>query len=118
MPKLPRSLTSPKWCLFLALALLAWSTQARHCSGQLVDLGTVQEAMRIGEYQKAVEIARSQVEKKTWNEAWPRLLAANYMLQGKYPEALEVYRGSLERFSDSLRLKLLGHKILLANNLE
>ena len=118
MPKLPRSLKSPKWCLFLPLALLAWSTPIRLCSGQIVDVGTVQEAMRIGEYQKAVEIARSQVEKKTWNEAWPRLLAANYMLQGKYPQALEVYRGSLERFSDSLRLKLLGHKILLANNLD
>lgn len=118
MPKLPRSLKSPNWCLFLVLTFLAWSIPARQCFGQIVDVGTVQEAMRTGEYQKAVEIALSQVEKKTWNEAWPRLLATNYMIQGKYPEALDVYKGSLERFSDSLRLKLLGHKILLANNLE
>ena len=73
--------------------------------------------MRVGDYEKAIELAQQQVDKKTWNEAWPRLLATNLMTVGKYSDALTVYKASQERFSDSLRLRLLGHKILLENNL-
>jgi tetratricopeptide (TPR) repeat protein len=98
---------------FLGCHLLAPSSGL----SQIADVGTVQEAMRVGDYEKAIELAKQQVEKKTWNEAWPRLLATNLMTLGRHPEALDVYKVAQERFSDSLRLKLLGHRILLENNL-
>lgn len=98
------------------LVLLALALGTEGAIAQTADVSTVLEAMRVGDYQNAVDIARLQVEKKTWNEAWPRLLATNYMTLGRYPEALEVYKAAQERFSDSLRLKLLGYRIFLENN--
>ncbi|MFM8572620.1 MAG: bacterial transcriptional activator domain-containing protein, partial [Pirellula sp.] len=86
---------------FLGCHLLAPSSGL----SQIADVGTVQEAMRVGDYEKAIELSKQQVEKKTWNEAWPRLLATNLMTLGRHPEALDVYKIAQERFSDSLRLK-------------
>jgi len=99
------------------LALLWLALISTQLIAQLADLSTVEESMRVGDYEKAIELAQQQVDKKTWNEAWPRLLATNLMTVGKYSDALTVYKASQERFSDSLRLRLLGHKILLENNL-
>ena len=101
----------------LAVALF-WLIFASNCViGQLSDVRSVEESMRVGDYEKAIEIAKQQVENKTWNEAWPRLLATNLVTIGKYSDALSVYKASQERFSDSLRLRLLGYKILQENNL-
>ena len=107
----------PKWLYPLAIIALAlWITPCTARSQQ-TDIGMVQEAMRIGDYEQAIRLAKQQVEKKTWNEAWPRLLAVNLLTVGKYQEALDVYKASQERFSESLRLKLLGYKISQENNL-
>ena len=109
------------WHLFL-WATLFWTASVdtrilAPAHAQLADVASVQEIMRIGDYEQAIQLAKQQVEKKTWNEAWPRLLATNLLTVGKYQEALDVYKAAQERFSDSLRLKLLGHKILQENNL-
>ncbi|MFM7926135.1 MAG: tetratricopeptide repeat protein, partial [Pirellula sp.] len=101
----------------LSFALLYVAFVSTHLTAQLADVSSVEEAMRIGDYEKAIELAQQQVEKKTWNEAWPRLLATNLMTVGRYSDALAVYKASQERFSDSLRLRLLGYKILQENNL-
>jgi tetratricopeptide (TPR) repeat protein len=101
----------------LSFALLYVAFVSTHLTAQLADVSSVEEAMRIGDYEKAIELAQQQVDKKTWNEAWPRLLATNLMTVGRYSDALAVYKASQERFSDSLRLRLLGYKILQENNL-
>lgn len=111
----------PLWPLFL-WTILFWTAYVNTrilapAHAQLADVASVQEIMRIGDYEQAIQLAQQQVEKKTWNEAWPRLLATNLLIVGKYQEALDVYKAAQERFSDSLRLKLLGHKILQENNL-
>ncbi len=88
-----------------------------HCFGQTADPAKAQELIDKGEYEQAIEMAQVQVDKKTWNENWPRILASTLMIQGKSEQAMKVYEDSLERFGDSMRLKLLGHQIYLENNL-
>jgi tetratricopeptide (TPR) repeat protein len=101
----------------LALALYCMAFFSAHLFAQIADVSAVEEFMRVGDYEKAIDLAQQQVDKKTWNEAWPRLLATNLMTIGKYSDALVVYKASQERFSDSLRLRLLGYQILQENNL-
>lgn len=104
-----------KSLLAFGILLLCFGLFGDPSLSQVAELSAVQESMRIGQYEAAIELAKQQVEKKTWNEIWPRLLATNYLHLGRYDEALEVFKASQERFSDSLRLKLLGHKLLLIN---
>jgi len=102
-----------------SLILLIWTLflPQSHCFGQTADPAKAQELIDKGEYEQAVEMAQIQVDKKTWNENWPRILASTLMIQGKSEQAMKVYEDSLERFGDSMRLKLLGHQIYLENNL-
>lgn len=102
-----------------ALFLLPWLlllTQSK-CFSQTVDPTKAQEHIDKGEYEQAIEMAQQQVDKKTWNENWPRILASTLLIQGKAEQAMKVYEDSLERFGDSMRLKLLGYQIYLENNL-
>jgi len=102
-----------------ALFLLPWLfllTQSK-CFSQTVDPTKAQEHIDKGEYEQAIEMAQQQVDKKTWNENWPRILASTLLIQGKADQAMKVYEDSLERFGDSMRLKLLGYQIYLENNL-
>jgi len=56
-PGLPSKLTKS-----LALALF-WLVFASNCViGQLSDVRSVEESMRVGDYEKAIEIAKQQVE--------------------------------------------------------
>jgi tetratricopeptide (TPR) repeat protein len=87
------------------------------CFSQTADPAKAQELIDKGEYEQAIEMAQLQVDKKTWNENWPRILASALLIQGKTEQAMKVYEDSLERFGDSMRLKLLGHQIYLENNL-
>lgn len=102
----------PSWVLLILLLLLQ-----SDCFGQTADPVKAQELIDKGEYEQAIEMAQLQVDKKTWNENWPRILASALLIQGKTEQAMKVYEDSLERFGDSMRLKLLGHQIYLENNL-
>ncbi|MFM8401689.1 MAG: hypothetical protein ACKOAH_28015, partial [Pirellula sp.] len=51
----------------LSFALLYVAFVSTHLTAQLADVSSVEEAMRIGDYEKAIELAQQQVEKKTWN---------------------------------------------------
>jgi len=84
--------------------------------GSANELEDVRAKMRQGQYEEAIEAAFIQVEKRVWNEAWPRLLIEGYLTQGKYSEALAVYERAIERFGDSLRLRLLGAQVYHFNN--
>jgi len=113
-PKKRSTLGTVLETLFIIASILATNLPAQSPS---IDPSKAQELIRTGSYAQAIEIAREQVEKKTWNEAWPRILASTLLTQGKPEEALRVYEASLERFSDSMRLRLLGYQIYLENNL-
>lgn len=102
-----------RWALLIPILLLPQSL----CFSQTADPAKAQELIDKGEYEQAIEMAQLQVDKKTWNENWPRILASTLLIQGKAEQAMKVYEDSLERFGDSMRLKLLGHQIYLENNL-
>lgn len=72
--------------------------------------------LRTGKYEELIELAKSQVDKRVWNEAWPRLLIEGYLITGRIDEARSAYESALERFGDSLKLRLLGAKVLLWSN--
>jgi len=72
--------------------------------------------LRTGKYAELIELAKSQVDKRVWNEAWPRLLIEGYLITGRIDDARRAYESALERFGDSLRLRLLGAKVLLWSN--
>jgi lipopolysaccharide biosynthesis regulator YciM len=97
--------------LGIALALGAIPT-----TGTASDLEDARELLRLGKYDAFIELSRSQVEKKVWNEAWPRYLIEGYLITGDYAAAMAVYEGALERFGDSLRLRMLGAKVYQFNN--
>lgn len=97
--------------LGFSLALGAVANSA-HAS----DLEDARELLRQGNYDAFIALSRTQVEKKVWNEAWPRYLIEGYLITGEYATAMEVYEGALERFGDSLRLRMLGAKVYRFNN--
>ena len=80
------------------------------------ELDDARSMLRTGKYAELIELAKSQVEKRVWNEAWPRLLIEGYLITGRIEDAKLVYESALERFGDSLRLRLLGAKVLRWSN--
>jgi tetratricopeptide (TPR) repeat protein len=72
------------------------------------DLQETQRLFRRGEYEKCIEIASGEVERSVWNEGWPKLLVETYLTTGQYEEAVKTYEASVQRFSTSLRLRMLG----------
>ncbi len=72
------------------------------------DLKEAENLLRAGQYAECIEMAKAEVDRTVWNEGWPRTLVAAYITTGKYEEAVQVYEANLERFSTSIRLRMLG----------
>ena len=53
-------------------------------------------------------LAKMEVERTVWNEGWPRLLMSSYLATGQYESAVKVYESNIERFTTSIRLRMLG----------
>lgn len=74
------------------------------------------EAMRVGKYDKVIELANEGVNEQVWNERWPLLLIEAHMMVGQYREAKGALEASFERFGDHLGLRLLGIRVYQKNN--
>jgi tetratricopeptide (TPR) repeat protein len=72
------------------------------------DLQETQKLFRRGECEKCIDIAKGEVERSVWNEGWPKLLVEAYLATGEYEEAVKAYEAGVQRFSTSLRLRMLG----------
>ncbi len=99
--------------LFEVLALFETIASPRLAASELDD---VRNHMRTGQYEDAIELAKSQVDKRVWNELWPRMLVEAYLVTGQYSKALEVYDAALDRYGDSIRLRMLGVQVHRMNN--
>ncbi len=71
---------------------------------------------RSGDYNASIKLAALQVERGVWNEVWPRLLIESYLAVGDYSAALKAYEKAVERFGESIRLRLLGVQVYKMNN--
>ena len=80
------------------------------------EIDDVKSFYRTGDYGACIQLAAAQVEKGVWNELWPRMLIESYLVTGDYPAALHVYEKALERFPESIRLRLLGVRVYKMNN--
>lgn len=80
------------------------------------ELDDVRNYFRSGDFDACTVLALAQVEKGVWNELWPRMLVESHLATGKYASALKAYEKGLERFPDSIRLRLLGVRVYQMNN--
>ena len=80
------------------------------------EIDDVKSFYRTGDYGACIQLAAAQVEKGVWNELWPRMLIESYLVTGDYPAALHVYEKALERFPESIRMRLLGVRVYKMNN--
>ena len=80
------------------------------------ELDDVRTFFRTGDYPACIALAKAQVEKGVWNESWPRTLIEAYLVTGEYQAALATYEKALERFPDSIRLRLVGIRVYKMNN--
>lgn len=94
--------------------LFAWIPTAPAQS--VSDQEAVKEALRVGDYDRSIAIAKEQVEKRVWNEKWPATLIETYLTLGRYADAVPVLEDSLTRFGDSLRIRLLAIQVYRMNN--
>jgi tetratricopeptide (TPR) repeat protein len=72
------------------------------------DFDDAKRLFRSGRYDECIEICKTEVERGVWNESWSRLLIETYLTTGQYFDARSIYEEAIERYSLSLRLRLLG----------
>ena len=64
-----------------------------------------------GQYDECVQIARQEVDRGVWNDEWPTLLIESLLTLGEYEQAREAYESALKRYSNRIRLRMLGHEV-------
>ena len=80
------------------------------------ELDDARTFFRTGDYPACIALAKAQVDKGVWNESWPRTLIEASLVTGEYQAALATYEKALERFPDSIRLRLVGLRVYKMNN--
>jgi tetratricopeptide (TPR) repeat protein len=69
-----------------------------------------------GNYDQCIKISQKALADREAEEDWPILLAQSYLAVGRYTNAYSVVTTNLDRFRNSVRLRLLGHGVALQNN--
>lgn len=98
-------------CLLLILLLLCTPRFA-----VALDLDDVQEHFQTGAYAACIELAQAQIDTGIWNDVWYRTLIETRLVIGEYTAALDTYQKAIEKFPDSVRLRLLGVAVHRMNN--
>jgi tetratricopeptide (TPR) repeat protein len=69
-----------------------------------------------GQYADCIRACAGGTESQKWRESWWDLKLRAELETGRYAEALESLKASLERFSSSVRLRFLGYQVHRLNN--
>src|SRR5437899_789219 len=79
------------------------------------DIADVRQQFINGQYQDCYRNCQKAIAEQEFGEEW-RLLGIQALLEmGRYTNALELLTGSLDRYSASVQMRLLGHEVLLRN---
>src|SRR6267143_658546 len=79
------------------------------------DLADVHQQFINGQYQECYRNCQQAIAEQEFGEEW-RLLGIQALLEmGRYTNALELLTASLDRYSASVQMRLLGHEVLLRN---
>ncbi len=73
------------------------------------------EMLHAGRYEECLAATTEAIANRSYGEEWPILKAECELTLGKYPEALQTIAAGIERYSWSVRLRLLEYKGALAN---
>ena len=66
--------------------------------------------LQTGKYGDCLKATTAAIANRSYGEEWPILKAQSEMALGKYPEALDSVAAGLERYSWSVRLRLLEYE--------
>ncbi len=105
---LPNCLHGEKLIRLLVVAQLLVTFGWFIPTSNAADFDDAKKLYRTGRYDECIEICKTEVERGVWYESWSRLLIETYLTTGQYVEAQSVYEEAIERYSLSLRLRLLG----------
>jgi tetratricopeptide (TPR) repeat protein len=98
------------WAILAAVSL-CWAQPA-----SADDLEDAQALFYSGKYAECIEAAVKGVEDQRWRESWWYLKIQAEMATGQYAVASTTLEKALERFSSSIRLRLLGRRVYLFND--
>ena len=97
-----------------SLICFLWFANLSVVSG--ADTDEAKKLLRTGEYEACIAMAKQEVTRGVWNELWPRILIEARLATGAYAEAVPEYDAAIEKFSTSIRLRLLGAQVYRMNN--
>ncbi len=113
------SFRAPLHCLVAVLLWMPVHTSAQELSPfddpSEANL-SADDLFRVGKYEEALTLAKAEFDAGVWNEKWPRLLIRCQLTTGRYSEALQTYQKAIDRYTQSLPLRLLGREALLFND--
>ncbi len=101
----------------LALAgLLSWCWSGFSPALQGADVDAAQQAFTQGNYSNCIQLCERAIADQEYGEEWRLLLIQSMMTLGQYTNALSALTANLERYSSSLRLRLLGREVYFFND--
>ena len=98
------------WLAILAALFLSTTAWA-------VDLSEARQLFYSGKYAECAEAAVATIASGYHGEDWPLLKIESDMQLGRYADALQTFEAALKNFRYSVRLRWVGHRLLLFNNL-
>lgn len=101
--------------LFPIIAVATILLYPQLASAQSVSIAECQEMLRVGQYARCLEATAAAIEARSYGEEWPILKAQCELTLGRYPESLETIKAGLERYSWSVRLRMMEFDAAFAN---
>ena len=77
----------------------------------LLDISTTRNLFLAGEYEKVAEQCRAAIAENYSHDEWRRLLALSQLNTGQYPEAANTISNALNRYSYSIPMRVVAHRV-------
>src|SRR4051812_8412492 len=105
---------APPWVLF-AVGCFAFLFLLLGTSAHAADYSDARQLFLKGQYEECYKTCQQAIADQEFEEGW-RLLGIEALLQvGRYTNALDLLTTSLDRYSSSVQMRLLGHEVYLRN---